>query len=187
MKKTILVLLVILVASTAFAGKIGGNAGVSIMFGTQLDQGLGENNVLMFGFYTESISTLGKEGKVEFALGARLDACAQDMEFSNIAVSAIAGIGANINFTNNLSLYVMPGFGSYFLTGYKDKAATGDDVQLNLLGLGLMTGLRYEIGESGFAVNLSGSGVYPIGALTVSSEQKSSLLFTAGAGVGFSF
>lgn len=187
MKKALLVLLMTLVAVTAFAGKIGGNAGVSVMFGTQLDQELSENNILMFGFYAESINTLGREGKVEFALGARVDVCTENMEFSNIALSAVAGVGASINFTDSLSLYVMPGFGSYFLTGYKDKAATGEDVQLNLLGIGLMTGLRFEIGESGFVLNLSGSGIYPISALTVSNEQKSSLLFTAGAGVGVSF
>lgn len=187
MKKAILILLMTLVAVTAFAGKIGGNAGASVMFGTQLDQELSENNILMFGFYAESINTLGREGKVEFALGARVDVCTENMEFSNIALSAVAGVGANINLTDSLSLYVMPGFGSYFLTGYKDKAATGEDVQLNLLGIGLMTGLRFEIGESGFVLNLSGSGIYPISALTVSNEQKSSLLFTAGAGVGVSF
>ena len=62
MKKALLVLLMTLVAVTAFAGKIGGNAGVSVMFGTQLDQELSENNILMFGFYAESINTLGREG-----------------------------------------------------------------------------------------------------------------------------
>ncbi len=184
MKKTILIFLVILIAGTAFAGKIGGDAGASILFGMPIGGETTTDSFVGYGAFVDYITTIGKDGKVEFAVGSRVDVCTNDIEASGFFLSGLACTGVNMNISKSFSLYAMPGFGAYFVAGYKGK----EGVQLNLLGLGLMTGLRYSIGGSGFVLSLSGSAIYPLSNLTAKEDSEGTfLLSNVGLGVGVSF
>ncbi len=184
MKKTILILLVILVAGTAFAGKIGGDAGASILLGMPIGGETTTDSFVGYGAFVDYITTIGKEGKAELAVGSRVDVCTNDIEASGFFLSGLACTGVNVNISKSFSFYAMPGFGAYFVAGYKGN----EGVQLNLLGLGLMTGLRYSIGESGFLLSLNGSVIYPLSNLTAKEASEGTFLLTnVGLGVGVSF
>lgn len=188
MKKILIVCLLILVAGSAFALDFTTEAGVSTMLGTQLGVETGSNNIRMYGLFFDYMMTIGEGEGVEFTFGARLDTCTQDLMLSNFGLSVVAGVGANFNITDSFSAYIMPGFGEYFVTGYKEKVTPkGTDVQICFLGLAAMGGLRYRIGGGNFLVTLSGTFMYPFDVLTLKKEGRGNILSTIGLGMGVRF
>ena len=184
MKKTILILLLVLVAGTAFAGKIGGDAGASILLGMPIGGETTTDSFVGYGAFVDYITTIGNDGKFEFAVGSRVDVCTNDIDVAGFFLSGLVCTGVNVNISKSFSIYAMPGFGAYFVAGYKGN----EGVQLNLLGLGFMTGLRYSIGGSGFLLSLNGSVIYPLSNLTAKEASEGTFLLTnVGLGVGVSF
>lgn len=189
MKKILVVCLLVLVAGSAFALDFTTEAGVSTMLGTQLGVETGSNNIRMYGLFFDYMMIIGEGEGVEFTFGARLDTCTQDLMLSNFGLSAFAGVGANFNITDSFSAYIMPGFGEYFVTGYKEKVTTsGNDIQICFLGMAAMGGLRYRIGGGNFFVTLSGMFMYPFDVLTVKEkDRRGNILSTIGLGMGVRF
>lgn len=187
MKKVIIVsLTLVLLASAVFAGSFGGDAGASISLSKELKEGTDMD--VGYGLFVDTIATIGKGGKVEFAVGSRTDVCFDSKDVGNFIVSGLITAGVNINISKTFSCYVMPGYGAYMFIGGEKKSNGAWNIQFNLLGVGIMSGVRFNIGESGFLVNLSGSFIYPIPGSNIKAEDNGAMLLgNVGLGVGFSF
>ena len=182
MKRFIIVCLaLVLITSAVFASDFGGNAGVNLLLAQEMGSSTNDKTVTGFGLFFDTVNTLGKRGKVEFALGGRTEISMNGTDASTFILSGLATAGVNINLSSHFSIYVMPGYGAYVVL-------SEDNSQLNLLGLGLMSGLRYHISEEGFLIALSGALIYPLENLTMKDEKRGSMLLgSIGLGVGFRF
>lgn len=185
MKKVLLLTLsLVLLTSAVFAGSFGVNVGANVALTKQLDSN--KDVEIGYGASVDIIGAIGRDARVEFALGERTDFSFSADSVGNLIISELVAAGVNINISRTFSAYIMPGLGLYVYIGGDRKENGNLNFQIAPLGVGLMSGIRFNVGESGFIVQLSGSLLYPIPKFSIKANEFGSMLLSnVGLGVGF--